>query len=51
LVSQIAEQFDNVSKPKENLEEVGYIGLLNAVNLYGKNIHRVDLKPYPDFNY
>jgi RNA polymerase sigma-B factor len=46
LVSKIAKQFNNISEPHENLEEVGYLGLLNATNLYDRNIHKVDFKTY-----
>jgi RNA polymerase sigma-B factor len=46
LVGRIAEKFKNVSKSRENLEEVGYIGLLNAVNLYDKNVHQMDFETY-----
>jgi RNA polymerase sigma-B factor len=46
LVSKIAEQFKEASESQENLEEVGYIGLLNAVNLYDKNIHQMNFKTY-----
>lgn len=46
LVGKIAEQFIEVSESQENLEEVGYIGLLNAVNLYDKKIHQMDFKTY-----
>jgi RNA polymerase sigma-B factor len=46
LVGQIAQQFTDVSEPRENLEEVGYIGLLNAANLYDKTIHKMEFKTY-----
>jgi len=46
LVAKIAEQFNKSSESKENLEEVGYIGLLNAVNLYDKKIHQINFKTY-----
>lgn len=46
LVSQIAQQFSDVSEPRENLEEVGYIGLLNAANLYDKIVHKMNFKTY-----
>jgi len=46
LVGKIAEQFNKSSESKENLEEVGYIGLLNAVNLYDKKIHPMNFKSY-----
>ena len=46
LVSKIAEQFNEASEPRENLEEVGYIGLLNAVNLYDKKNSQMNFKTY-----
>ncbi len=46
LVSKIAEQFNEAAESRENLEEVGYIGLLNAVNLYNKKIHQMNFKTY-----
>jgi len=46
LVSKIAEQFNESSEPRENLEEVGYIGLLNAENLYDKKTHKMNFKTY-----
>jgi len=46
MVSQVAEQFIDVSEPKENLEEVGYIGLLNAAHLYDETIHKMKFKTY-----
>jgi len=46
LVGKIADKFKDISKSRENLEEVGYVGLLNAVNLYDKSIHRMDFETY-----
>lgn len=47
LVSRIADQkFRELSVPREKLEEVGYIGLLNAVNLYDKRIHKMNFHTY-----
>ncbi len=46
LVEKIANNFDNTTQSRENLEEVGYIGLLNAVNLYDHNVHKINFKHY-----
>jgi len=46
LISKIARQFNNISESKENLEEVGYIGLLNAANLYDKEVHQIDFQTF-----
>jgi len=46
LISKITEQFNNIAKSRENLEEVGYIGLLNAANLYDNEIHNIDFETY-----
>lgn len=46
LVKKIARQFKNASEPIENLEEVGYIGLLNAVNLYDEKWQKIDFRDY-----
>ncbi len=46
LISKIADQFSEVAVSKDNLEEVGYIGLLNAINLYDKHLHKIDFKTY-----
>lgn len=46
LISKIADQFNHIAVPKDNLEEVGYIGLLNAINLYDKNVHKLNFKTY-----
>lgn len=46
LIIKIAKQFQHTNECRENLEEVGYIGLLNAINLYDKNIHQIDFKVY-----
>ena len=46
LVEKIAHNFENAPQSHRNLEEVGYIGLLNAVNLYDRQIHQMDFKTY-----
>lgn len=46
LVSEIAEKFKNADESREILEEVGYIGLLNAINLYDKRVQRMDFETY-----
>jgi RNA polymerase sigma-B factor len=46
LVVKIANNFDNTTQSRENLEEVGYIGLLNAVNLYDQDVHKINFKEY-----
>jgi len=46
MVSKIAGQFSDISEPRENLEEVGYIGLLNAANLYDSTAHKMSFKTY-----
>lgn len=46
LVTSIARQFKDVPESRENLEEVGYLGLLNAVYLYDSKIHQMDFKTY-----
>ncbi|MDD3655397.1 MAG: hypothetical protein PHI72_01330 [Atribacterota bacterium] len=46
LVTKIAKQFKDIPDSRENLEEVGYLGLLNAVHLYDKVLHKVDFKTY-----
>jgi RNA polymerase sigma-B factor len=37
LVKNIAFKFKNSGEPLEDLEQVGYIGLINALNLYNQN--------------
>ena len=37
LVKSIAYKFKNSGEPLEDLEQVGYIGLINAMNLYNEN--------------
>lgn len=37
LVKSIAYKFKNSGEPLEDLEQVGYIGLINAINLYHQN--------------
>jgi RNA polymerase sigma-B factor len=37
LVKNIAYKFINSGEPLEDLEQVGYIGLINALNLYNQN--------------
>ena len=46
LVNEIADRFKNVNESREILEEVGYIGLLNAINLYDKRVQRMDFETY-----
>lgn len=46
LVEQIVRNFTDVTVPRENLENAGYIGLLNAVNLYDPKTHQLDFKSY-----
>jgi RNA polymerase sigma-B factor len=46
LVEKIANNFNNTTQSRENLEEVGYIGLLNAVNLYDQDVHKINFKEY-----
>lgn len=46
LVTRIAKQFKDVPASRENLEEVGYLGLLNAAHLYDNKIQQVDFKTY-----
>jgi len=37
LVKNIAFKFKNSGEPLEDLEQVGYIGLINTLNLYNQN--------------
>lgn len=37
LVKSIACKFENSGEPLDDLEQVGYIGLINAINLYNQN--------------
>lgn len=48
LVTKIAQQFKDMPEPESqmNLEEVGYLGLLNAAQLYDSKIHKVNFKTY-----
>lgn len=46
LVAKIAGNFENVPVPRENLENAGYIGLLNAANLYDRKTYKIDFKSY-----
>ncbi len=46
LVTKIARQFKGIPESCENLEEVGYLGLLNAAYLYESKIHQMDFKTY-----
>ncbi len=46
LISRIALQFEEIPDSRENLEKVGYLGLLNAAHLYDAKIHKVDFKTY-----
>ncbi|MEA2022463.1 MAG: sigma factor, partial [Candidatus Caldatribacteriota bacterium] len=36
LVKTIAHKFINSGEPMDDLEQLGYIGLINAINLYSK---------------
>jgi len=46
LIAEIVGNFKNVSESEETLEEVGYLGLLNAVNLYEQRKPKLDFKSY-----
>jgi len=46
LIEKIANNFDNTTQSRGNLEEVGYIGLLNAINLYDQDVHKINFKEY-----
>lgn len=46
LVEKIVHNFENAFESQETLEEVGYIGLLNAVNLYDQKKSKLDFKSY-----
>ena len=46
LVEKTASKFENIPQSRENLEEVGYIGLLNAANLYDYSVHKIKFKDY-----
>lgn len=46
LIGKIVLNFKDVAETQETLEEVGYIGLLNAVNLYSEQFSRLDFKSY-----
>ncbi len=46
LVTKIAQQFKDTTESMENLEEVGYLGLLNTAYLYDSKIHKVDFPTY-----
>ncbi len=48
LIDKIVCNFKNVSETQETLENVGYIGLLNAVNLYNQEVSNanIDFKSY-----
>ena len=46
LIAKIARQFDDISDSQKNLEEVGYLGLLNAAHLYDAKVHKVNFKTY-----
>ncbi len=37
LVKSIAYKFKNSGELLEDLEQVGYVGLINAINLYNQN--------------
>ena len=36
LVKVIAQKFKNSGEPLEDLEQLGYMGLINAINLYNQ---------------
>ena len=36
LLEEVVKEFQNSGEPAENLRQAGYIGLLNAINLYQK---------------
>jgi RNA polymerase sigma-B factor len=46
LIGKIARNFENISEKQGTLEEVGYIGLLNAVNLYDQEKSKLDFKSF-----
>ena len=46
LSKKIANNIDNTMKFSKNLEEVGYVGLLNAINLYDDNIHKMNFETH-----
>ena len=46
LIAEIVSNFKNVSESQESLEEVAYLGLLNAVNLYEQIKPELDFKSY-----
>ena len=46
LIGKIMHNFKDAAETQETLEEVGYIGLLNAVNLYSEQSSRLDFKSY-----
>jgi len=46
LIGKIVHNFKDISETQETLENVGYIGLLNAVNLYNQEEVGMDFKSY-----
>lgn len=46
LIAKIVQNFEEVPVSRENLENAGYIGLLNAANLYDRKTHKIDFKSY-----
>ena len=46
LIKKVAEYFSNLPDSRAALEEVGYIGLLNAANLYNDNVHKMSFEIY-----
>lgn len=46
LVEKIVQNFKEVPDSVENLENAGYVGLLNAANLYNQKVHKIDFKSY-----
>jgi len=46
LVEKITDNFNEITESREDLKEVGYIGLLNAINLYNDNIDKINFENY-----
>jgi RNA polymerase sigma-B factor len=46
LIEKIVNNFKNVPATQETLEEVGYIGLINALNLYDQDKPKISFKNY-----
>lgn len=45
LLEEVVREFQNSGEPEDQLKQVGYIGLLNAINLY-KNKEDTDFEEY-----